>query len=197
MRHLKNSSFALAAMLALSSTCSVHAEGTATSDNPMGTSAPRQPVTYLVMEKSLVGNEIFEAGQHCEYAGLPSENLKPTCDIGRARALEYIESNKARVAGMIEQNKDVAGGLDPQVFMANMLKVQTEMAAEQAERQTVAIASAVSQAVAATLAAMFPNGLPGAAPALDVSQAVADETGKADQTESSGETGAPAKRTKG
>jgi hypothetical protein len=203
MRHLKNSRFALAAMLAMSA-CSIHAAGTATSDNPMGTSAPRapEPVTYLVKEKSLIGNEMFEAGQTCLYAGLPSETLEPTCDIGRARAREYQESNKNRVAAMIDQNKDVAGGLDPQAFMANMMKVQAEMQAEQMEKQTMAIAGAVAQAVAATMAAMFPSGVPGSAPeapAVEAPPAVTstDTAGETKQAEGSGENGAPAKRTKG
>lgn len=165
--------------------------------------APRQPVSYLVMEKSLVGNEIFEAGQTAMYAGLPSENLQPTCDVGRARALEYKESNKQRVASMIDQNKDVAGGLDPQVFMANMMKVQAEMAAEQAERQTAAIAGAVAQAVAQTIAAMFPNGLPGSAPdapSAPVDTAIVADgagTGEVQKEEAPADTGTPAKRTKG
>ncbi len=166
--------------------------------------APRQPVTYTVMEKSLVGNEIFEAGQSCQYDGLPSSNLQPTCDIGRARAQEYIESNAARVKAMIDQNKEDASGLDPQAFMANMLKVQTEMAAEQAERQTVAIAAAVAQAVAQTIAAMFPNGVPSpapVAPAIEqapvVAAAAADSETETKQEEGSADTGAPAKRSKG
>lgn len=76
-----------------------------------------QPVKYTVLEKSLVGNEIFEAGTTCEYAGLPSENLAPQCDIGRARAVAYDESNKVRVAKMRDQYAVEASGLgDPTAF---------------------------------------------------------------------------------
>jgi hypothetical protein len=42
----------------------------------------RDPVEYIVLEKSLIGNEIFEAGTTVKYDGLPAENLQPTCDEG-------------------------------------------------------------------------------------------------------------------
>lgn len=63
----------------------------------------REPVDYLVKEKSLIGNEIHEAGAVVPYDGLPAENLEPMCDVGRARYQEYLESNKTRVANMVSQ----------------------------------------------------------------------------------------------
>lgn len=206
-RHIRNSRFHAVALMAMATAaCFADAAGTATSDNPAGVSAPRQPVAYLVKEKSLIGNEMFEEGSTCQYAGLPSENLEPTCDIGRARQKEYQDSNRARVAAMIDNNKGDAHALDPQVFMANMLKVQAEMAAEAADKQTVAIAGAVAQAVTAALAAIFPNGAPVSAPAAPAapetpaapaaSTAAADATDKPAEQPSEPAPGAPAKRTK-
>ncbi|MEC5161719.1 MULTISPECIES: hypothetical protein [unclassified Janthinobacterium] len=59
---------------------------------------------YLVKEKSLIGNELFEAGALVDYDGLPAENLEPTCDAGRAKYQEYLESNAARVRAMASAN---------------------------------------------------------------------------------------------
>lgn len=64
----------------------------------------REAVEYEVLEKSLIGNELFEAGARAFYDGLPAENLKPLCAEGEKRAAEYQESNKARVAKMIADN---------------------------------------------------------------------------------------------
>jgi hypothetical protein len=67
------------------------------------TKVPRNAVKYLVKEKSLIGNEIFEAGAEAMYDGLPAENLEPLCDVGRERYQEYLESNAARVKRMYEE----------------------------------------------------------------------------------------------
>lgn len=152
----------------------------------------RQPVFYITTEKSLVGNEIHEAGAHVAYDGLPAENLKPTCPEGERRYQEYLESNAKRVAHMIESNKE-SGGLDPQAFMANWAKVQAEMAQEAATTQASAIASAVAVAVAEALAKVFPSGAPVAAAVAP--EAPADAKAEAEaKTETSTE---PQRRTKG
>lgn len=64
---------------------------------------------YKVLEKSLVGNEVFEAGVEVEYDGYPSANLEPLCDQGRKKAVELEELNKKRVELMISQNPPAAG----------------------------------------------------------------------------------------
>lgn len=107
---------------------------------------------YLVKEKSLIGNEIFEAGQTVEYDGLPAENLEPIDDEGRAKYAEYLASNKARIAAMTEQYKDQPGVGDPAIFMAQFSKMLAEQQAQQAEQ--------IGAAVAQALAAIFPNGVP-------------------------------------
>lgn len=58
---------------------------------------------YKVLEKSLIGNEIHEAGAIVEYAGLPAENLEPQCDEGKAKYQEYLATNAVRVRVMKEQ----------------------------------------------------------------------------------------------
>jgi hypothetical protein len=144
----------------------------------------RDPVEYIVLEKSLIGNEIFEAGTTAKYDGLPAENLQPTCDEGRARYQEYVESNAARLAKMREQYAEAPGVAgDPNAFAAAFRKELAEANAQHAEAQRQlletlaaaaqaqkdAIASAVSEAqkgqaeliaaaVAAAIAQVFPNG---------------------------------------
>lgn len=215
-RHTKHSRFgasmmAMVALSAMSGMCNVEAAGTATAENPAGTSAERAPVQYRVLEKSLVGNEIKEAGETAFYAGLPAGNLEPMCDEGRARAAEFIASDKARVARMVENNRDGAAG-DPVEFMANLVKVQREMAAEQAANasaQQAAMGDAIGQAVAAGIAqafaTMFPNGIPTAAPAapalIEKAAAPAPEADKVADTGAAGASDAPtgdapAKRTR-
>lgn len=204
--------------------CFAEAAGTATPDNPAGTSAPRQPVEYIAREKSLVGNEMYEAGQRVSYAGLPAENLQPTCDIGRARFQEYLESNKDRVAKMISDNKEGSenGIGNANAFMTALLKQreedrkdlaeqlarQSEQMQHQSQMQAEAIGTAVAQAMANAFAMFFPNGLPSAVPADPAAQEALGATPgapaadiKSDQsvnTGSGGDAGAatPAKRTK-
>jgi type IV secretory pathway VirJ component len=104
---------------------------------------PRQPVEYLVKEKSLIGNEIKEAGEKAMYDGLPAENLEPLCDEGRARYQEYLASNKERVANMINQNSVSAVG-DPGAFAKAL--------AEHQASQNEAISKAISEGIAAGIA---------------------------------------------
>lgn len=94
---------------------------------------PRHPVKYRVKEKSLIGNQIHEAGAVVEYDGLPADNLEPLCEEGRARAVEYEQSNKERVARMIATNQESAVG-DPTKFAEQFAKALAEERAEHAER---------------------------------------------------------------
>lgn len=126
-------------------------------DQTTDTVQKRAPVWYITTEKSLIGNEMHEAGAKVQYDGLPAENLKPTCDEGRARYQEYLASNAERVARMIEANKESGVG-DPNKFFTDFMKAQSE-------NQTEVIAAAVAAAMAQAFAKLFPNGVPGAAPA--------------------------------
>ena len=109
---------------------------------------PRQPVEYLVKEKSLIGNEIKEAGEKVLYDGLPAENLEPLCDEGRARYQEYLASNKARVAAMVEQHNTSAVG-DPDAFAKAMAKYQAEQAEVMKQAISEGIAAGIAQAMTA------------------------------------------------
>lgn len=200
--------------LALAS-CSITAAGTATADNPEGVSAPREPVKYRVKEKSLIGNDVHEAGATVSYAGLPSENLEPLCDEGRRRAAEYVESNAARVKAMVASHAGVESPVgDPTKFMQAFAE---ELARERAEHQAqIAQLVATNQAAALQLAEAAKNmatlaaaisakegpaiGEDKAAPAeVANSTGTTGETGAAATGEAKGEeTGtAPTKRTKG
>ena len=122
---------------------------------------PRKPVAYITTEKSLVGNEIHEAGARVMYDGLPAENLTPTCDVGRARYQEYLDSNKIRIDAMIAEAK----GTDLNKMRDDLMERLAAKQVAATEAQTVQIGAAVAQAVVAALAAFFPDGVPGAAPA--------------------------------
>ena len=111
----------------------------------------RTPLKYTVLEKSLVGNEIFEAGQTCSYAGLPAENLAPTCDEGRARYQEYLETNRVRAAKMRAEFADSAVG-DQSAFAAAVGKAIAEANAE-ASSKIAALTDAMAS-LAATMATM-------------------------------------------
>jgi hypothetical protein len=125
----------------------------------MSLTQKREPVEYTVLERSLVGNKIYEVGETAMYDGLPSENLGPTCDEGRARAIEYVESNKARLAKMKEQYGDSATRGDPAAFSKLFLEELAKANAQHAEQMAAlqaGLADAVGQAVAAALAAAAP-----------------------------------------
>ena len=83
----------------------------------MSKHTPRPPVEYIVLEKSLIGNELFEAGQTCKYDGLPAENLQPTCDEGRARYQEYLDSNAQRIGVMNVNHAPAIAGGSPEAFV--------------------------------------------------------------------------------
>jgi hypothetical protein len=127
-RHLKHSRLGANMMAAaLMAGCMIEAA------DASEVGAPRKPVQYRVKEKSLIGNQIFEAGQVANYDGLPADNLEPLCDEGRARAAEYEQSNKQRVATMIAANQESAVG-DPTKFAEQFAKALAEERAEHAER---------------------------------------------------------------
>lgn len=64
------------------------------------TTTPAPIPKYRVVELSLIGNELHQAGAIVEYDGLPAENLEPLCDLGRAKYQEYLASNAARIERM-------------------------------------------------------------------------------------------------
>jgi hypothetical protein len=176
----------------------------------------RQPVQYRVKEKSLIGNRIYEAGETAEYDGLPADNLEPLCDEGRARAAEYEESNKQRVATMIAANKESAVG-DPTAFAAAFAKQLAEERAEhqaQMEKQQEVMARMVEMqqqsalqladaaknmallAAALTQAQTAPAAAPDA-PAVPQDAVTGDAAAQATGDEKPAEEVAPVKRTKG
>ena len=107
----------------------------------------RKPVDYRVKEKSLIGNEIHEAGAVVAYDGLPAENLEPMCDVGRARYQEYLDSNKTRAANMMNQYSESQVG-DMDSFAKAWAKAQADYADTMAET----IADAIREGIAAGIA---------------------------------------------
>lgn len=113
---------------------------------------------YKVLEKSLVNNQIYEAGDEVEYDGEVSGNLEPLDDAGRAKRAQYEASNKQRIATMLQDAKDSpnAGAVDPATIIKQMADMQRQQAAD-----TEAMMERMSAMFAATLA----NALSGIAPA--------------------------------
>ena len=124
------------------------------------TEEARAPVKYTVLERSLIGNKIFEEGETAEYAGLPAENLAPQCEIGKARYQEYLETNAARVAQMKADNADPGVG-DPEAFAKALKAALADSQANQADLIAAAVASAIAR--------VFPNGTNKKASDLDPS----------------------------
>lgn len=126
------------------------------------TTEARTPVKYTVLERSLVGNKIYEEGEVAEYDGLPAENLAPLCDEGKARYQEYLDTNKVRIAKMIEMNSESAAGMGDaaafgKLFLEALAKSNEEHAAQMKAFQEAQVAI-IAQAVAAAMATAFPNG---------------------------------------
>lgn len=76
---------------------------------------------YRVLEKSLIGATIVEAGDEVEYDGLPSGNLEPLCDEGRARAEEAKAVSRASLDQLIRDYQPPTGS-DPAAFAASVGK---------------------------------------------------------------------------
>jgi hypothetical protein len=113
------------------------------------------PIKYIVKEKSLIGNEIFEPGAEVTLpeGTLPAENLEPTCDRGRAKFQEYLESNAARVATMRENFAAESGsnevlakliGAAVASALADQKREQEDLAARLAEAERKLAESAKS-----------------------------------------------------
>ena len=129
--------------------------------------APKS-LKYLVKERSLIGNTIHEEGTEVFYDGLPAENLEPTCDEGRARYQEYLDSNAARVRLMLANNENAPPQNDAAAFAAAVGEAVAEANAQHAASQAALLASLeamkvgqnenIAAAVASAIAQVFPNG---------------------------------------
>lgn len=115
------------------------------------------PIKYIVKEKSLIGNEIHEAGAEVTLpeGTLPAENLEPTCARGRAKHQEYLESNAARVAKMKEDFGSDPGSNEALAKLIGAA-VATALAEQRAADAVQAAALAEATALAAAEAAKKP-----------------------------------------
>lgn len=93
----------------------------------------REPVEYIVMERSVIDNQLYEEGQRVKYAGLPSKNLQPTDAEGRARAAEFERTDKERANQLAKDNADSAVG-DPEKFAAAFAKELAKASQESNEK---------------------------------------------------------------
>ena len=111
------------------------------------------PIKYIVKEKSLIGNELFEAGAEVELpeGTLPAENLEPTCERGAAKYQEYLASNAARVAKMKDQFGE--GGLTGDVAaLSKLIATAVAQALKDQKEADAAQAAALAEAEARALA---------------------------------------------
>lgn len=167
--------------------------------------APREPVWYIAKEKSLVGNDVVEEGAKVKYAGLPSENLEPTCDEGRRRAAEYKESNAARVKAMISNHGGESAVGDPTAFMKafteELARERAEHAAQMAalveQNQQSALLLAEAAKNMATLAAAISAQPAQPAPAATGETAAVPADAANSDAAAGTDSTTPAKRTRG
>lgn len=113
---------------------------------------------YKVLEKSLLNNQIYEAGEEVEYGGEVSGNLEPLDDAGRAKRAEYEASNKKRIDTMLQDAKDSpnAGAVDPSTIIKQMADMQRQQAADteaMLERMGAMFAATLANALAGVSAA--------------------------------------------
>lgn len=123
---------------------------------------------YKVLEKSLVNNQIYEAGDEVEYDGEVSGNLEPLDEAGRAKRAQYEASNNQRIATMMQDAKDSPneGAVDPSKIIKQMAEMQKQQAAD-----TEALMERMTAMFASTLANVL-SGI-GAAPVTAAPAAVA------------------------
>jgi hypothetical protein len=170
--------------------------------------APREPVWYIAKEKSLVGNDVVEEGGKVKYAGLPSENLEPTCDEGRRRAAEYKESNAARVKTLISNHSGESAVGDPTAFMKAFTEElareraehASQMAAlvEQNQQSALLLAEAAKNMALLAAAITAPAAVAETGETATAPAAVANSDAAAGDTKETGtDSTAPAKRTRG
>jgi len=98
---------------------------------------------YEVLERSLIGNQVFEPGAIVPYDGYPSANLKPTCAEGEAKAAELVQINADRVKQM-QLDNPASPVMDVEGFAKAIASAIAEANAEQADKL-----AALTDAVAA------------------------------------------------
>jgi hypothetical protein len=110
------------------------------------------PPKFVVLEKSLIGNRLHEAGEEVTLpeGTLPADNLAATCDEGRKLKEKYEQSNADRIARMRAEYTESAVG-DASAFAGEFRKMLAENNAQHAA-QMAAMQEGMSQAVAAAVA---------------------------------------------
>ncbi|CAB4120820.1 hypothetical protein UFOVP5_57 [uncultured Caudovirales phage] len=109
---------------------------------------------YKVLERSLIGNEIFEEGAIVDYDGYPSSNLEPQCDEGRAKASELVQINKQRIKQM-QLDNPASPTIDQDAFAKAIATAISASNAEHADRmaQVTEILTALQDSLSAPVKA--------------------------------------------
>lgn len=91
------------------------------------------PIKYIVKEKSLIGNEIFEAGAEVTLpeGTWPGSNLEATCERGQAKFAEHAEMEKVRIAKLNADFGDKGLAGDAAVLSKLIAAAVAEALAEQ------------------------------------------------------------------
>jgi len=76
---------------------------------------------YRVLAESFIDNHRRMPGAEIEFAGLPSDNLEPVDDEGKARAAEAKAVRRQGLEQMVADFKPVAG-VDPAAFASAVAK---------------------------------------------------------------------------
>jgi hypothetical protein len=112
------------------------------------------PIKYIVKEKSLIGNELFEAGAEVTLpeGTLPAENLEPTCERGQAEYQKYLASNAERVAKMKDQFGESGGLSGDATLLAKLIATAVTQALKDQKEADAAQAAALAEAEALAIA---------------------------------------------
>lgn len=86
----------------------------------MSTSEVQIP-KYRVLEVSFIDNHLRQPGEVIEYDGLPSGNLEPLCDTGRARAQVAIEKSKELLASIVGAPTQTYRALDAKAYSGEVV----------------------------------------------------------------------------
>lgn len=124
-----------------------------------------QKPTFTALERSLVGNDIVEAGTTgivLPEGTMPGPNMQPENEAAQALVDAYAVSERARIAKMIENNQPAAG-VDTDAFAKAVGAAIAEANARHAE-QMASVNEALA-AVAATQKLLAEQMLAGKAPA--------------------------------
>lgn len=91
------------------------------------------PLQYIARELSFIDNRMVQAGEPVSYAGMPADNLEPTCDEGYARQKQH-RADQARRAAAAQVVPVAAAAPDLSQLLAMVAGLQQQVEALKANQ---------------------------------------------------------------